>query len=295
MTIGIPTGETLTTPPPMSSEDMSASAILQAALADMGLQSLGKTTWDWWKQGRPVEQILLDVQDTPEFEHRFPAMKALRARGQAISPGTYIAYEKSANELWHAAGLPPDQIREGDYVTKWLEGNTSINEVSHRIQDLYVRVANTAPEVRDWYAQRFNNGDAALAASFADPETAVPVLERQAAAAEFGGAGSRFGYNVGLATALEAAGVGVTAAGAQQGFEQLQRINPLFNETISERDQNLVAEQQGIQAVFGFGEDAQTVLERRRRAREQASAGSTRAGGVLSQGGFGLGTVQNNG
>lgn len=269
----------------------SASAIIQQALADMGLQSLGNQTWQWHLEGRPDAQILLDIQQTPEFNARFPAMKKLASEGRAITPGTYINYEQNVAALFHQAGLPGDLISQGDYITKFLEGDVSINEVSHRIQDLYVRVQNTAPEVRQWYAQKFNNGDAALAASFADPENAVPVLERQAAAAEFGGAGQRFGYNIDQPTGLQAAGIGITAATAQTGFQQLQQLNPLFDETVSET-KNLTAEQQGVQAVFGFGTDAQQELERRAREREALFAGSTRAGGIATQSGFGLGTVQ---
>lgn len=277
-----------------SPADQSARGILNTALATYGLSSLGDTVWEWYKQGRSIEQIMLDIRGTAQYKARFPAMDALRQRGQAISEGTYIEFERTASQLWHAAGLPIEQIKQGDLVTKWLLGNVSVNEISHRIQDLYVRVAQVDPSVRQWYSNAFGpQGDAAIAASFADPTSAVPVLERRAAAAEFGGAGSRFGFNIGVDTGFQAAGVGVTAGQAQQGFAQLADQGALFTEAISERD-DLTAEREGVGAVFGLDATSGTRVRRRTEERQAAFAGSAQAGGIQTNQGLGVGRARGN-
>lgn len=284
------------TPTPSSAADSSAKALITSTLDQYGLGSLASWAWAKWQNGEGVDQIMLELRDTPEYKTRFPAMDTLSKEGRAISEATYIDYERSAHQMWTQAGLPPDMLDQGGYVTKWLEGDVSAQEISHRIDDLYVQVANAAPEVRQWFQQHFGlSGNAALAAAFADPTTATPVLERQAAMAVFGGTGAEFGYSIGDQEAQRAAAAGVSASQAQTGFGQLQGMNPLFNETISE-NQDLTAETTGVEAVFGLGGDAQQVLAQRASEREAAFKGSTNAGGIVTQQGFGLGTsTPNNG
>lgn len=299
---GSPITTPSTTPPPTTSpptgltgDQKSAKAVLDQTLATFGLQSLGDKLWQEYLNDVPIDQIMLDMRSTPEYKTRFPAMAKLSSEGRAISEAQYVNYEQSAMQLWHSAGLNPDLITQGDFMTKWLEGDVSVAELQHRIQDLYVKVADTDPAVRQWYQQNFGTGagDAALAASFADPETATPVLERQAAAAQFGGTGTVFGYNIGLDMATRAANAGITQTGAYQGFQQLQGLDPLFQETISEH-QDLTAEQAGAESVFGLGKTGTQEIQRRQAEREAAFGGSAAAGGVQTQAGLGLGSAASN-
>lgn len=280
---------------PTTPADQSAKATLLQTLASLGLPtSLGEKLWQEHLRGVPDAQILLDMRQSDEYKARYPAMETLTKEGRAITEAQYVNFEQQVASIWHQAGLSPDMMREGDYVTKWLEGDVSSAEVQHRVQDLYVKVANADPAIRQWYQSQFGTqGDAALAATFADPTTATPILDKQVAAAQFGGTGSLFGYNIDAATGLQAANAGVSQAQAQAGFQKIQDEAPLFNETISE-NQDLTAEQQGVAATFGFGSDASKLLAQRAAEREAAFKGSTSAGGAASQSGFGLGVARSN-
>ena len=271
-----------------------AKAILDQTLANFGLQSLGDQLWQEYLNDVPIDQIMLDMRQTQAYKTRFPAMDTLSKEGRAITEAQYVNFEQSAMAIWHQAGLSPDLVTQGDYITKWLEGDVSVAEVQHRVQDLYVKVADTDPAIRAWYTAHFGTGgDAALAASFADPETATPVLERQAAAAQFGGTGTAFGYNIDTDTAIRAANAGVTQGQAQQGFAQIQGLDPLFQETVSEHT-DMTAENQGVEATFNLGGTGQQEILRRQAEREAAFGGSAAAGGVQTTSGLGLGAASSN-
>lgn len=285
-----------TAPPTGTSQaDQSARALLNSTLHSYGLDSLGSLVWQWDLQGRPPEQIMLDIRDTPEYQQRFPAMQALAKQGHAMTEQAYMDYEKQATQVMRAAGMPPGFYDNPADFASLISGQVSISELNQRVQDAYVRVINAPPEVRAAYGQFFGDGgDQALAATFLDDQKALPVLERQTAAAEFAGAGSRFGYSIDLGTATQAAQQGVTASQAQSGFGQVQQLNPIFNETVSETN-DLSAEKQGVGAVFGLDATSQAQILQRQAERTAAFAGSTDAGGAKSSKGLGLGIANRTG
>jgi len=127
----------------------SAKAIIDKALGDYGLSTLSTWAWQKWQAGESIDQIMLELRSTPEYGQRFPAMKTLGDRGQAISEAQYINYEQSATSIFKAAGLPANFYDQPDDFANFLTNNVALPELQSRVQ-AYQSAAFSAPqEVRD--------------------------------------------------------------------------------------------------------------------------------------------------
>ncbi len=274
----------------LTAQQRSAKANLDGFLADYGLQSLGDYVWQEYLNNIPIEQIMLDIRSRPEYEQRFPAMKKLGQEGYAISESEYIGYERSAIELMRVANMPPGFYDNPADFQALLENHVSISELQARVTQEYTRVANTAPEIRDYFSAMFgvDSGDAALAAIYLDPDKALGALHKMSSAAAFGGISTIAGEQVGFGTAQSAAEAGIDESAARSGFQRVAQLHPLEFGTLGE-GAGLTADQLAS-GVFGFGPGAEAALARRLEERAGEFAGSK--GGPLdtSQGTVGLGT-----
>lgn len=262
----------------------SASAIIGNALRSLGLDS----ELDWatgvLRQGLGPDEVLLQLRERPVYKQRFRANEERRKRGlPQLSEGAIVQYESSVRELARRANLPANFWDSTDDFVDMLANDWSPAEVAARINDGYAKVAQV-PEVRAVFRQYFGaDGDGALASWFLNPARAEPLLMRDVEMARFGGAGSRFGFGIGANVAARAIDRGVSGDQAAQGFEQLAGMRPLFAETITERN-NLMAEAEGVSAVFGL--DATSADKVRRRQQERSAAFSGSGGAAFTNQGF---------
>lgn len=242
--------------------------------------------------GTPTEaQIDQTIRQTETFKTRYWAIEERRKQGlPAISPTDVLNYERTARSLMRAAGFPPGFYDSSEDFVDLLVKDVSAAELDRRIQRAYVRVAQAPPEVRNQFRQFYGaDGESALAAYALDPDRAEPVLMQQVAAAEVGGYAQGFGFGIGRQTAESLAAYGVEGDEARRGFGALADIRPLFTETISEQE-DLSAEVEGIESVFGTpGTGAQDV-ERRRRERAASTGGG--GGAAQTRTGYGLGRAE---
>lgn len=232
---------------------------------------------------------LLRIRETQTWKDRFAGNEMRRAAGLSpLSPNEYIAYERSAHQLMSEARLPAGFYDSRADYTELIGRDISLRELSRRIDNGYRAVANAAPEIRRAFADYFGaDGDSALAALFLNYDKGVDVLEKHVAAAQFGGIGRRFGFNPDQNIALRAADIGITQEMANAGFGQLVELAPLFTETISESE-DLTAEKQGFDSVFGFNPQAVDEIRQRREARVARGKGSQAGTSITNQGALGL-------
>lgn len=191
---------------------------VKAAFTQYGLQSLFGKVEEYAKAGYNADAIVMLLRDTPEYKQRFPAMQSLMDKGRAISEAQYIEYERSTAQIEQKYGLPDGMLM--GHVTDMLTNEVSLQELNDRVT---IAVADSimAPDdlkatIRDYYGL---DPDTALAAYYLDPDIALPLLEKQSAAARIGTWGSRQGVqgvNVGMAEYLQE--LGVNEQQAQQGF-----------------------------------------------------------------------------
>lgn len=268
-----------------------AHAQLQETLAEFGLSELSDWAWEQIKSGNDETQIMQDLRKQEPYKIRFAGNEQRRANGiPPMSEYAYIQYEAQAKALMRQNGLPPGFWDDPADFHALIAADVSPAELNTRIQDGYVRAMQAPAEVRAQFAQWYGpDGASALAAFMLDPAKATPVLERMLAAAEVGGVGDQFGFDLGQARAEELASIGVEGQEARQGFGELRSIDSLFSESVSET-QDLTVEGEGVDAVFDLGGDGGNVLQRRQRERAASLAGG--GGAAVQQSGLGLGAAQ---
>lgn len=236
----IPIGGNAGTPQPkLTSDQSSARGQMNAFMSGLGLGSLGDWAWQKYLAGDSVDQIMLDLQGTPEYKARFPAMAQLQAQGRGISEAAYISYESSIRELHQQYGLPPGLYDTNEQIAQGLLNHVSYDEAKFRAQAA-AAAAYTAPEsVKQKFAARLGvaNTQSALMAAYLDDTRAIPLLEQQYAAAQVQGAAADQGIDVANQRADELAARGTTYAQALQGFGQVRQTEALgsgFGETASQ-------------------------------------------------------------
>lgn len=232
-----------------------------------------------WVAGDSMDKIMIELYDQPAFRTRFAGIEQRRLAGYApMSPEEYITYEREAHQLFRAAGLPAQFYDSREDFTNFIAQDVSTAELSARIQQGYQRALTAPIEVRAKYAEWFGiNGDIALAANFLDPDKALPLLEQELMAAEVGGFGSIFGVNVSQRTSGQLASMGFDGRSSISGFRQVQEMDPLFFESISETE-DFTAEGEGVGSAFGIDNDAAKNLARRAQSRRAALSGG---GGLM--------------
>lgn len=273
-----------------TAEDEDARVYIDGLLDEMGLGELKDWAWEQIKLDHSVERIRQDLRQTDVYKARFAGLVARVDAGlPAMSEAEYLAYEESADQLMRQSAIPAG-MRNRQIYADLIAGNVSLAELNERIENGYVRVNSAAPEIRAAFAEYFGAaGDGALAAFFIDKDLALPVLQRMVRTAETAGVGRQFGFDIGQDRAGQIADTGVGAEEARSGFSQLEQLDPLFTETVTEQ-LDLTAEEQGADAVFELGQGGREAIEKRTREREAAFAGG--GGGNLGQRGIGFGSAE---
>lgn len=278
-------------PKPGTTEQKNALADLRSTLDMYGLGSLVDWAWNQIVQGASENQILLDLQQTPEFKQRFPAIEARRRQGlPPLSPGEYVTYEARATEMMRAAGLPKGFWDSPDDFTKLLTGDVSLNELQQRVTLAKQAAFGVPQDVRDHLARDYGIDAGHIAAAFLDPSRGEPLLERQFMASQIGAAGDRAGYGTSRADNERLTDLGVSADQAQQGFSTLANSRELFGSLPGENTTGISHDEQ-LAAVFEGNSDAQRKVKRRQEQRTAAFGGG--GGFVGGAGGFsGVGSAQ---
>lgn len=279
----------------LSGTQRDAYAYLADLLNQYGLGSLSKFVITELTAGRSQAEIALDLQQTPEFKAAFPEIEARKAAGlPALSPGEIVSYRNSATQLLRAAGMPAGFYDSPQDFQALLSGDVSLSELNDRINEAKDATYNIDPATQNRLSQEFglHPGSGGLAAFFLDPNKALPLLQRQVAAAKIGGAADEVGYkNLNNATALDLAQAGVTDAQARQGFNTLGKESELFNGLPGQQQEQNIGQGQQLAATFLGNVDAEKTIEQRRQSRQSQF---TDGGGFASSnsGLGGLGTVQ---
>jgi hypothetical protein len=257
----------------------SANAMIEEVLQEYGLQSLTHWVWGEITSGADTAQILLDMYQTPQFKARFPGIFERQAKGlPAVSPGDYVNYEDSLAQLESQYHITQGVLTGSKQVAAFIGGDTSIQEVQNRVQNVYAAVNTYPPEVQQFWHENYGHGS--LLSWALDENTALPILEQQATAAQIGGTGAIAGINLSGNTAMRLAQIGVSASQAQNQFQNLNQQQDLFQSSVSEQP-GLAIGEQGVNAAFGLDATAQQQITEREAQRKAEFAGA--GSGLIDQ------------
>lgn len=275
-----------------------AHALLRETFARYGMGGEALATWalDQIISGKGVEQILLELEERPEFKAAFPEIEARRRKSAEsgvqlapISPAEILEYRTQAKALMASYGLPANFYSQNEDFFDLIVGDTSMAELNDRLDTAAKRVVHAPPEIREVFSDMFGvAGEQALYTLFVDVDRGLPSLEEMAQTAEAGGAARRFGFGITRAEAELMASYNIDYEQAVQGFAKLNENKGLFDETLYESDDFSVG-QQGIAAAFGL--EGQEALAKRGEQRRAETAGFS-GGGFDQVGASGLGTAE---
>ena len=168
-------------------DTQSARAIIQRALDAYGLSGLGDYAWNSYLDGNPIEQIMLDIRDRPEYKARFPAMDYLAQNGRAITENTYIEYERAVANMFRQYGIPEGFYDGPDDFANFLKNDVSVAEIAQRVQLAADSVYNAPQQQKDQLYNLYGVDEGHAMAYMLDPQRAQPILSRQFQAAERSG------------------------------------------------------------------------------------------------------------
>lgn len=210
---------------------------------------------------------------------RFSGNKARLANGQnPLSPAEYIATENSYRNILNAAGLPKGFYSDPQSMGKLIGGDIAPTELQDRINTAAKSIANQDPFYTNTLQNYYGLSSGDMIAHALDPATALPLLQRQTAAATFGAAGARQGLSVDQATAQQYAALGVTQAQAEQGFNSIGQALPTENKLAQIYKQPGNEQADLTAATFGGADSAEASLRLKKLQSQETNSFSGSSG-----------------
>ena len=200
---------------------MNARAVMEGQMAALGLGGLAGRITSWITEGYEPEAIMALVRQSPEYAERFPAMKALQAKGQSMTENEYIAYEQAMSNYESLFGLPKGMLTSKDMVTKLLTNGKSAREVEENATRASASMYSLPKEFRDTMQRYYHVDSGGLTAYFMDPDASSPLLEKQFVSAQIGMEADTRGVDVGSAMAESLYQYGIDRGQAQKGFSDV--------------------------------------------------------------------------
>ena len=261
---------------PTQSQRQSALDVITALLEDYGLTGLSNFVYDLvFKEdvmsGDDVlARIRADKGQAGEiYRARFAGNVTRRKAGLNVLPEkTYIGIENQFSQTMKAAGLPSGFYDSPDDFAALIGADVSPSELVSRINEGYLAVQQSNPQVTAEMRRLYGVDDSMLAAYFLDPERATPILLRQANAAQIAAEGTlQAQRQISAMTAEELAVAGVTQEVAREGFQRISAAEELFVALPGTTEQ-AITEQEQIGGVFGTSSAAQQRIRQRTRERQ---------------------------
>lgn len=260
-------------------------SILQATLNRYGLGSLVNWAKEAIVQGWTEEQVMLALYDRPEFNARFPAIKAREAKNlPPIGVEEYLQYEQGIYALNTQWGTKISKTM----IDNMISNNKSFREaeevVSLAAAAMYEDDSETKLSLKTMYPQ-ITDGD--LIMYWLDPKHNFGELQQKYRTAQLGGAALRAGYGeVTEQQARRLVETGMNRDQAISGFASLVENEELFRATIGTEDE--ITRDQQIELLAGNA-DVGVAVEKRKASRlAEYQGGSTFAAG---EEGFALGSA----
>lgn len=276
-----------TTPaqPTMTSEQMAtrvkASDRLAAQVNAWGFPQIA--TWLNTKimAGETEEAVFVQMYDQPEYKTRFPGMEALRKKGKAITEDAYMKIEDAYTQTARFFDLPAGFYDSADDFGNLIANQVSAKEYQDRLQAAQDVAKAADPAIRQALTDLYQVSEGGITAYFANADRALPIIQKQAKAAQIRGIAKTAKFSdlaaAGTAALESLAGkeayAKLSEAQLAQGFSQADILRQTQQRLAAIEGTNFT-EQQALSAVIE--QNQQELLASQKRAqREQARFGGT--------------------
>lgn len=268
---------------------------LNALFKSYGLETLAPKIFEYVQKGYSSDVISLLLQETSEYKKRFAGNELRRKAGMPVlSAGDYLALEGQYRQELREGGMPAGFYDSTDDFTKLIGMDVSPSELQSRISIATNATTLANPSYKQALKQLYGLNDSQIAAYFLDPQKALPLLQRQAAATAIGSEALKRGLSLDAAHLEAYATAGVTATQAAQVYGQIAQTLPdyrtighQFGEDITQAEMETGLFEPGRKAGVG-PESASSKLQRLQswsRARATGVAGTAAGAFAASRSG----------
>ena len=263
---------------------MAVSPLLQQALNRYGLGSLIDWASEALIQGLSEDAIMLQLYDRPEFNARFPAIKARETKGlPPITPEDYLAYEQGIYALNTQWGMHISKAQ----IDTMISNNKSFREAEEVVSIAAAAVFEDDSETRQSLARLYpeiTDGD--LIHYWMDKSN-LGEIQQKYRASQLAGASLKSGYgDLTQQQAERLATAGLDRSSALSGFADLVANAELFQPLTS--TEAAIGQDQQIELLAGNADIATQVKRRAESRLAEYQGSSTFAAG---QEGFAVGSA----
>lgn len=205
-----------------------------------------------WQSVYTPTQIVSDLlPNTTVYQERFAANQSrIKNNLKPLTPSEYLAAEEAYRSVMRDAGLPEGFYDSPDDFNGFIANDVSPYETKLRVSAASEAINNASPEYKQALRDLYGIDEGMMVAQMLDPERALPLIERQAKAVEFGTAAVKQGLRatrIGEEFATTGPATGYTATQGYAAIAEMlpaaQRVSQIYGQ---EYDQE-TAEQE----VFG--------------------------------------------
>jgi hypothetical protein len=224
-----------------------------------------------------VDEIGIQLRESPAFQRRFAANEARRAAGKPVYSVTQtLLLESQYRKNLRDSGMPAGFYDDPTSLQNFLINDISPDEILSRVTQGYQAVRNADPTVINELKTLYNLDDGSIAAFFVDPAKAQDNILRAARAAEIGAqARKQAGIGLTAQTAEELVRQGISESEAQTGFTTYKQQESLYRPLMGEEE---ITQEEAIAGTLGTSAQAAQRVGTRKRRRK----GTFEAGGKVS-------------
>jgi hypothetical protein len=258
---------------------------LNALFTSYGLGTLAGKIFSYIQNGYSADTISLLLQETAEYKTRFAGNELRKKQGLAVlNPADYLATEASYRQIMASAGLPASFYDSPSDYANWIGGDVSPTEIKSRVDLAVASTTQADAYTKAQLAAYYGVDDAHINAYFLDQGKALPLLQKQEAAAAFGAEAARRGLLSDRQRMEDYVTQGFSQSQASQGFQQVAEELPNL-QALAARFGTTFGQVEEEQSVFGTSADS-TARKRGLVTSERAlfSGASGGAAGGLSAG-----------
>lgn len=213
--------------------------IINQQLDQWGIGDLGDAAKQLIISGLDQNAILIELQNTPQYQTRFSGNAArIKAGLPALSPADYVSTEAAYRQVLSQYGLPSGFYDTQQHLADFIAKDVSPQELDTRAQIAQQTWLSNDQETKDTWRQFYGLSDGAAIASILDPGLATPIVQRMANAAKWGGDASRLGIDANQQRLEQYSDQGYTDAQVQKGLQQVAVEQGTMNKLANRFGQN---------------------------------------------------------
>jgi hypothetical protein len=213
--------------PPMDAREIFSKTLRDLGFTDSQISELLPQITGWQAIYTPSQIVEDLLPNTTVYKQRFAANETRIRNGLApLSPSQYLATEKAYRSTLIDAGLPSGFYDSPDDFAGFIGQDVSAYEIKLRADAAARAVNNTDPAYTRALRDIYGIDEGMMTAFMLDPERALPLVERQAKAVEYGTAAVRQGLQATTMGEQFAQRGPTTGYSADQGFSAIAGILP---------------------------------------------------------------------